>query len=76
LLFNKHSTQFIASRRAVLEHKEWQGELYQVTKEGREIIVESRWTLVHDKQGEAKSILVVNTDITDKKKIEAQFLRA
>lgn len=76
LLFNRDSTQFIASRRAVLEHQEWQGELHQVTKEGKEIIVESRWTLVHDNQGEAKSILVVNTDVTDKKKIEAQFLRA
>ncbi len=76
LLFNRNSTQFIASRRSVLENKEWQGELHQVTKEGREIMVESRWTLVHDKHGEAKSILVVNTDITEKKKIEAQFLRA
>lgn len=76
LLFNRDSTQFIASRRAVLEHEEWQGELQQVTKEGKEIVVESRWTLVHNNEGEAKSILVVNTDITDKKKIEAQFLRA
>lgn len=76
LLFNRDSTQFIASRRAVLEHREWQGELHQVTKEGKEIMVESRWTLVHDNQGEAKSILVVNTDVTEKKKIEAQFLRA
>jgi PAS domain S-box-containing protein len=76
LLFNRDSTQFIASRRAVLENGEWQGELHQVTKEGKEIMVESRWTLVHDNGGEAKSILVVNTDISEKKKIEAQFLRA
>lgn len=76
LLFKKDSTQYIASRRAVLENEEWQGELQQVTKEGKDIIVESRWTLVHDKGGEAKSILVVNTDVTEKKKIEAQFLRA
>lgn len=76
LLFKNSANQFIGSRRAVLENEEWQGELNQMTKEGRQISVESRWTLVHDANGEAKSILVVNTDITEKKKIEAQFLRA
>src|SRR5919199_3498897 len=54
----------------------WQGELYQVTKEGKEIIVASRWTLVRDEDGVPTSILTVNTDITEKKLLEAQFLRA
>ncbi|ARV62612.1 hybrid sensor histidine kinase/response regulator [Nostocales cyanobacterium HT-58-2] len=54
----------------------WEGELYQVTKEGKEIIVASRWSLVCDEQGQPKSILTVNTDITEKKQLEAQFLRA
>lgn len=54
----------------------WQGELKQVTKAGNDIIVASRWSLMRDEQGNPKSILIVNTDITDKKKLEAQFLRA
>lgn len=54
---------------------EWQGELRQVNKDGKKIIVESRWTLVRDAQGNPKSILVVNTGITEKKKLEAQLLR-
>ncbi|MDZ7966793.1 MAG: response regulator [Nostoc sp. DedSLP03] len=54
----------------------WEGELYQVTKQGKEIIVASRWTLVNDDRGQAKSILIVNSDITEKKQLEAQFLRA
>lgn len=54
----------------------WQGELRQVTKEGKELIVASRWTLVCDEQGHPKSILTVNTDITEKKQLESQFLRA
>ncbi|MEH2209532.1 hybrid sensor histidine kinase/response regulator [Nostoc sp.] len=58
------------------ESGSWQGELYQVTKQGKEIIVASRWTLVNDRQGQAKSILIVNSDITEKKQLEAQFLRA
>jgi PAS domain S-box-containing protein len=59
-----------------LERGEWAGELPQVTKTGQNIVVESRWTLVRDDAGQPKSMLVVNTDITEKKKLEAQFLRA
>ena len=55
---------------------EWQGELHQVTNADKEIIVYSRWTLVRDRDEKPKSILVVNTDITEKKQLEAQFLRA
>ncbi|MBD2502212.1 PAS domain S-box protein [Anabaena azotica] len=54
----------------------WQGELQKVTKYGQEIIVESRWTLMRDAAGEAKSILIVDTDITQKKQLEEQFFRA
>ncbi|MBW4645947.1 MAG: PAS domain S-box protein [Goleter apudmare HA4340-LM2] len=55
---------------------EWRGELQQVTKNGKEIVVESRWTLVRDENGEAKSILSVNTEVTQKKLLEAQLLRS
>ena len=73
MLFNRDSSQFMGTRRTVLEKGEWQGELRQYTKKGKEVVVESRWTLVHDNQSEAKSILIVNTDVTEKKIIEAQF---
>ncbi|MBD2093809.1 response regulator [Trichocoleus sp. FACHB-591] len=58
------------------EHREWQGALNQVTKTGKAIVVASRWTLVQDESGQPKSILMVNTDITEQKKLEAQFLRS
>jgi len=54
----------------------WQGELHQITKSGQQIIVESRWTLVRDPAEQPTSILIVNTDITAKKQLEAQFFRA
>ncbi len=54
----------------------WFGELKQVTKDGREVVVESRWSLVHDEDGKPMSILVIGTDITESKKLEQQFLRA
>ncbi len=55
---------------------EWVGELRQMTKDGRELVVESRWTLVVAKDGRAESMMVINTDITNKWKIEAHLLRA
>ncbi|MGG6297951.1 hybrid sensor histidine kinase/response regulator [Leptolyngbya sp. AN02str] len=60
----------------LVKHGMWQGELRQVNKQGKELIVASRWTLMRDAQGQPKSILVVNTDITEKKQLESQFLRA
>jgi two-component system cell cycle sensor histidine kinase/response regulator CckA len=68
--------QLIEAKRFVLERGEWTGELHQITKEGKDVIVESRWSLIRDSEGKPKSILIINTDITEKKKLEAQFLRA
>jgi two-component system, cell cycle sensor histidine kinase and response regulator CckA len=66
----------VENQKIVLKEGKWSGELHQVTKSGQKIIVFSRWTLVRDETGRAKSILVVNSDITEKKLFEAQFLRA
>jgi len=55
---------------------EWHGELQHVTRNRGEITVEARWTLIRDDEGNPKSMLAINTDITEKKKIESQFMRA
>ncbi|MBW4622153.1 MAG: PAS domain S-box protein [Cyanosarcina radialis HA8281-LM2] len=61
---------------ALLERGEWRGELHKVTKAGNKAIVEARWTLVRDETGQPKLILSVDTDITEKKRLEAQFYQA
>ena len=76
LLLKEEEPELLEARKRVLELGEWMGELLQVTKDGKPIIVESRWTLVRDSIGRPKSKLVIGTDITEKKKLEAQFLRA
>ncbi|MGE5658429.1 MAG: response regulator [Actinomycetota bacterium] len=68
-------SQFENNQKILAESGSWQGELSQVTKAGKELIVASRWTLMRDDEGQPKSILVVNTDITEKKQLEVQFLR-
>ena len=55
---------------------EWHGELQHLTKNRGPITIEARWTLIRDNEGKPKSVLAINTDITEKKKIETQFLRA
>ncbi len=60
----------------MMEEGEWTGELHMQTKDGDELVVESRWTLVRDSAGEPDQVLVINTDITERKRLESQFLRS
>jgi PAS domain S-box-containing protein len=76
LLLKEPTAQFENARQAVIEFGKWSGEVRQFRRDDTEIVVESRWTLVRDEQGVPASILVINTDITAKKNMEAQFLRA
>jgi two-component system, cell cycle sensor histidine kinase and response regulator CckA len=64
------------ARQAVMATGEWIGELREVARNGREVIVESRWTLVRDPEGNPKAKLVINTDITERKRLEAQLFQA
>jgi PAS domain S-box-containing protein len=60
----------------VMERGEWRGELNTFTKAGKNIVVGSHWTLAKDEKDRPRFVLTVDTDITDKKELEAQFLRA
>jgi two-component system, cell cycle sensor histidine kinase and response regulator CckA len=61
---------------SVLNKGEWQGELHKLTKSREKLIVASRWTLVRDRHEQPKSILIVDTDITEKTQLETQFFHA
>ncbi|MFY9221270.1 MAG: response regulator [Blastocatellia bacterium] len=76
IAFKKDPSLFSTTSKNVLEKGEWFGELKQVNKANREIIVESRQALIKGEPSFLQTLLVVNTDITEKKKLEAQFLRA
>ena len=74
-IYRQHSTLYEEARALLLQKGEWRGEMPQVTKDGKEIIVESHATLMRDRDGKPQSILFVNTDITERKQLERQFLR-
>jgi two-component system cell cycle sensor histidine kinase/response regulator CckA len=65
-----------SAEEALLAHGEWTGELRKLTQSGQEVMVSSRWTLLRDERGEPRSVLIIDSDITERKKLEAQFLRA
>lgn len=71
----KDLSKFSEALKIVMNNGCWEGKLYQITKHDQEIIVESRWTLVPEWGHQLPSILVVNTNITQKKLLESQFLR-
>lgn len=76
LLYRKPSPQLREALNEVITKGEWLGELQKITQSDQEVTVESRWTLVRDETGQPKSILTVDTNITEKKLLEAQFFRA
>src|SRR5205823_910114 len=48
----------------------------EVTKDGSELFVEVGSTLIHNSDGTPRSVLSINNDITEQKKLEMQLLRA
>ncbi len=75
LLLRGNTRSALAALKELIRNDEWQGELQKFSKDGRENIVESRWTLLRDDSGLPKSILMIDTDVTEKRQIEAQLLR-
>lgn len=59
-----------------LKEGQWSGELEHKTKEGKTITVLARFKLLHDNAGNPSQIIVVNSDITEKKKVELILNRA
>ncbi|HIK15665.1 MAG TPA: PAS domain S-box protein [Leptolyngbyaceae cyanobacterium M33_DOE_097] len=75
-LLLRSPSKFEEMKQTVLEQGTWHGEIQRFTKTGKEVTVEGRCTLVRDEIGQPKSILSVDTDITEKKSLEAQFYQA
>lgn len=61
---------------ALIDKGEWAGELEKKNKAGEVLTAECRWTLVRSASGAPESVLCIETNITERKKLEAQFLRA
>jgi PAS domain S-box-containing protein len=69
-------TRFAAARAELLASGEWRGDFRLRTKTGETVLVESTWSLVVENDGRPRSILYIDTDVTERKKLETQLLRA
>ena len=67
-------------RSALLDHLvstgEFRGEINHRAKDGHTVTVDARLTLIRNDDGTPRSVLGINTDITEQKKLETQLLRA
>ena len=70
------NAQLQTAQEALNLSDEWNAEARHIMKNGKPLIVESRWTLVRNEQGQPDYNLILNTDITEQKKVEEQLLRA
>lgn len=60
----------------VMRESAWQGELVTTHRRGARVTVDTRWTLLRDSAGQPKSILAIDTDVTERRQLELHFLRA
>jgi PAS domain S-box-containing protein len=75
-LFFRDPAPFRAATAHVMKEGQWLGELQKFVKNGSMRTVESRWTLVRDGDGNPTSVMLIDTDVTEKKNLEQQFFRA
>lgn len=66
----------MSAREETLARGAWQGEIQMQTRGRAILVVESRQSIVRDDAGNLRARLWINNDITDRKRLEEQFLRA
>jgi PAS domain S-box-containing protein len=64
------ASQYPIPLREIEAQDKWEGELPQITRDERRIVVASRWTTWRDKSGKLLGWMEINTDITGRKRAE------
>jgi len=72
-ILNCSKSEVLRALDLTLTQGAWEGELMTTSRDRRSVVVQSRWTLRRDDNGTPRSILVVNSDITEKKVLQKQF---
>lgn len=69
-------SQMAVGREETLKHGHWTGEFPVVTRTGRQLHAQFHMSLIRDAAGQPRARLSIAIDVSEKKKIEEQFLRA
>ena len=76
LLHSTYPSDLEGLKSEVIRAGRWDGELTQTRRDGRKIVVASRWALQRDDSGNPAAILQINTDITERKRAEEKLRRS
>ena len=75
-LFLLAGAELAEADRALLAQSSWAGEMHHAVKNGEIVTVFCRWSLVRDDQGIPQLVFAIHSDVSEKKRLEAQFFRA
>lgn len=76
ILYGGSTKEIDEGLRIVQENGVWLTEAKQKTRDGRPVIIQRRWTLVRNEMDQPDYILMINTDITERKTAEEHLFRA
>jgi two-component system, cell cycle sensor histidine kinase and response regulator CckA len=76
LLGSRNESDLQEARERVLAVGEWAGLIEQRGRGSQVMKVQSHWTLVRDPSGTPHSILIINADVTERKRLETELLRS
>lgn len=63
-------TQYPIPLAEIEQHDVWEGELLHTTRDGRRIVVASRWTMLRNEAAQPSGWMEINTNITERKRAE------
>jgi PAS domain S-box-containing protein len=75
-LIHGNPGQFAGAQRDLIAAGSWRGQLEQRSRTGKALVIEASWTLLRDELGSPRSVFAINTDVTEKRKLELQLFRA
>ena len=64
------------ARQQTIQNGLWEGEFKLIHDDRPTQRIESRWTQIQETPGHVQSILTISTDVTEKRRLEQQFLQA
>jgi len=74
LLCTEFPQPFAEIRAELMRVGHWEGDLIKTAQDGRRVVVASRWALQWGKRDEAPRVLVINSDITERKRSEESLV--
>ncbi len=74
LLFTEFPLPFAEIKAELMRVGHWEGDLIKTAQDGRRVVVAGRWALQWGKRDQAPRVLVINSDITERKRGEESLV--